>query len=363
MAGERHECSSRRRRGTPGGEPRSARERAPAGGRLVPLGAVPERAPVGHRARGLQRRRDSLGVPAPRSRPLTGLPLGRGRACRLLGRRAAPLPGARSLERARPDPEGANLRAHRQPGEPRRGRQGVLVVPRRDSERTPGTGGATTTRKARSLRGARRRRTRRAASRIRSSSCSTRESSTTTATGSSRPTTQRPGRTTCSSPFASRTRALRRTRSTSCRRPGTATPGPGTSTARSRSSEPTARVVTTEHPFLGALELTPTPGRTEAHPTLLFCDNETNDERIFGTASPAYPKDGINDHVVSGAASVNPDSHGTKAAYWYRLEVAAGRPSSCGCGYGREAAEARRGRTSTTWSRSVSGRPTSSTPS
>ena len=40
--------------------------------------------------------------------------------------------------------------------------------------------------------------------------------------------------------------------------------------------------------------------------------------------SRAYPKDGINDHVVSGAATVNPDRRGTKAAWRYRLTVPAG---------------------------------------
>ena len=83
-------------------------------------------------------------------------------------------------------------------------------------------------------------------------------------------------------------------------------------------------VVTTEHPFLGALELHADAGPDGSAPGLLFCDNETNDERIFGTASSAYPKDGINDHVVSGTDSVNPDRCGTKAAYWYRVEVAPG---------------------------------------
>ena len=36
------------------------------------------------------------------------------------------------------------------------------------------------------------------------------------------------------------------------------------------------------------------------------------------------PKDGINDHVVRGAATVNPAGTGTKAAAWYRLEVKPG---------------------------------------
>ena len=40
--------------------------------------------------------------------------------------------------------------------------------------------------------------------------------------------------------------------------------------------------------------------------------------------APAYPKDGINDHVVAGAPTVHPGKRGTKAALWYRLTVAAG---------------------------------------
>src|SRR5439155_16607286 len=47
--------------------------------------------------------------------------------------------------------------------------------------------------------------------------------------------------------------------------------------------------------------------------------------RVFGDApSTPFPKDGINDHVVSGKATVNPDRTGTKAAWWYRLTVDAG---------------------------------------
>ena len=63
----------------------------------------------------------------------------------------------------------------------------------------------------------------------------------------------------------------------------------------------------------------------DAPPTALFCDNETNTERLFGAAAiTPYPKDGINDHVVSGADTVNPDQRGTKACWWYRLTVPAG---------------------------------------
>ena len=79
-----------------------------------------------------------------------------------------------------------------------------------------------------------------------------------------------------------------------------------------------ARLVT-DHPFLGQLELV-----AQGEPTMVFCDNETNDERLFGSESAsATPKDGINDHVVSGADTVA-DAAGTKAAFWYQVEVEPG---------------------------------------
>jgi hypothetical protein len=58
---------------------------------------------------------------------------------------------------------------------------------------------------------------------------------------------------------------------------------------------------------------------------LLFCENETNTARVFG-AEPAtrFPKDGIGDHVLHGADTVNPDRAGTKAAAHVRLSVPGG---------------------------------------
>ncbi len=71
------------------------------------------------------------------------------------------------------------------------------------------------------------------------------------------------------------------------------------------------------------LEVGPAPDGTR--PRLLFCENETNLARIDGVPSTTpYPKDGINDHVVGGAATVNPAGTGTKAAAWYQLTVPAG---------------------------------------
>lgn len=57
----------------------------------------------------------------------------------------------------------------------------------------------------------------------------------------------------------------------------------------------------------------------------LFCDNETNGASLWpGTPSPPYPKDGIGDHVVLGAPTVNPAGQGTKAALRYHLTVPPG---------------------------------------
>ncbi len=79
------------------------------------------------------------------------------------------------------------------------------------------------------------------------------------------------------------------------------------------------------HPFLGELELAGASAPGGAPPKLLFCENETNYHRLYGvTASPIYPKDGINDHVVGGQATVNPDLAGTKCAFWYQVTVQPG---------------------------------------
>ncbi|MDY7103374.1 MAG: glucosidase [Actinomycetota bacterium] len=84
-------------------------------------------------------------------------------------------------------------------------------------------------------------------------------------------------------------------------------------------------IVAEEHPRLGGFRLEAAPGPDGAAPVALFCDNETNTGRLWGTdAVTPHPKDGIGDHVISGAATVDPDGNGTKAAWWYRLDVPAG---------------------------------------
>jgi hypothetical protein len=66
----------------------------------------------------------------------------------------------------------------------------------------------------------------------------------------------------------------------------------------------------------------------EGGPELLFCDNEPNARRLWGVDGPPFPKDGIGDHVVHGAPTVNPERVGTKAAMHYRLDVAPGGAAS-----------------------------------
>ncbi|MDQ6637375.1 MAG: glucosidase [Candidatus Dormibacteraeota bacterium] len=78
--------------------------------------------------------------------------------------------------------------------------------------------------------------------------------------------------------------------------------------------------VLAQHPELGLRRLI-----GEGDHDLLFCENETNLKRLWGAApTTPYPKDGINDFVVRGSATVNPGLTGTKAALRYRLNVAAG---------------------------------------
>ena len=72
----------------------------------------------------------------------------------------------------------------------------------------------------------------------------------------------------------------------------------------------------------------------EGKPRLLFTENETNNQRLFGSPNTGrYLKDGINDFVVAGRQdAVNPDQVGTKAAAHYQFDVGQARPPSSGFG-------------------------------
>ena len=319
---------------------------------LAGLGPVPGRAGLGHGPGGLQRPRHGLGLLPPRPRPLPGVPVERGRAGRHLRRPADVLLRAGAVERRGPDPQGADLRPRRRRRQPRRGRQGVLVVPGLHARPTRGCAGATTTRRrafpyddlvADNAR-ARPRRARVRAGRHRH---------------------LRRG------PVLGGRRRLRQGRAdrhvhadhrrqprpgaghacTCCRRCGSATPGRGGCPAATTSRRSTADGRPAGRRAPHARPARARRRRHAAEP--LVCDNETNAQRLWGLpgASP-YPKDGINDHVVDGADTVNPAGVGTKAALHYRADRArpgASRRSGCGSTCDADPVAERRRAAAPTW--------------
>jgi hypothetical protein len=84
-----------------------------------------------------------------------------------------------------------------------------------------------------------------------------------------------------------------------------------------------AATVDVMHPELGDYEMLfePTPALRE----LLFTENETNSERVFGVSSASpYTKDAFHRRVVNGElAATNPERLGTKVCAWYQLELPA----------------------------------------
>jgi len=69
-------------------------------------------------------------------------------------------------------------------------------------------------------------------------------------------------------------------------------------------------LVHVEHPALGTYWLA-----CEGAPPLLFTENETNTERLWGVPNGGRVKDGINDAIVEGkTAAVARDGAGTKVA-------------------------------------------------
>jgi hypothetical protein len=83
-----------------------------------------------------------------------------------------------------------------------------------------------------------------------------------------------------------------------------------------------APVVDISHPDLGKRFLS-----AEGTPELLFTENETNHERLFGSPNRTpFVKDGINNYIVGGQQdAVNASKKGTKAAAHYMLSVGAGQ--------------------------------------
>ena len=86
--------------------------------------------------------------------------------------------------------------------------------------------------------------------------------------------------------------------------------------------------VTAEHPLLGDFVFS-----CEGEVPLLFTENETNHERLFGQKNESpHVKDGINDCVVQGnQGAVNPDKKGTKVAAHYQFNVGPGQTKVVRC--------------------------------
>jgi hypothetical protein len=80
------------------------------------------------------------------------------------------------------------------------------------------------------------------------------------------------------------------------------------------------RTITVVEPELGEINFC-----FEGDPELLFTNNETNNQRLFGAQNLSpYVKDGFINYLVNGQAdAVNPERAGTKAAANYKLTVPA----------------------------------------
>jgi hypothetical protein len=87
-----------------------------------------------------------------------------------------------------------------------------------------------------------------------------------------------------------------------------------------------SRAVVAEHANLGRFRL-----EAAVEPRqLLFTENETNTERLYGSKSASrYVKDAFHAAVIGGNLdAVNPEKAGTKAAFHYLLEIPAGAETS-----------------------------------
>jgi len=80
------------------------------------------------------------------------------------------------------------------------------------------------------------------------------------------------------------------------------------------------------HESLGQWSLACAPGPDGQAPPMLFTENETNTQRLFGAPNKGrYVKDAFNGYLIGGDEdAVNPSGTGTKAAPHYHLTIAPG---------------------------------------
>lgn len=88
---------------------------------------------------------------------------------------------------------------------------------------------------------------------------------------------------------------------------------------------PDARIIALDHPYYGQRWLA-----CEGRPDLLFAENETNFQRLYGIPPiTPYTKDAFHEYLIHGRKdAVNPDRVGTKAAAHYRFSVGPGQSVS-----------------------------------
>jgi len=81
-----------------------------------------------------------------------------------------------------------------------------------------------------------------------------------------------------------------------------------------------AAAIALDHPQLGKRWL-----YAQQPAELLFTENETNTQRLYGYAGPTFAKDGINDYIVASKSDgVNPALSGTKASAHYAQIIPSG---------------------------------------
>jgi hypothetical protein len=102
-------------------------------------------------------------------------------------------------------------------------------------------------------------------------------------------------------------------------------PGTQKPSLKQLSGSKSVSILAASHPDLGPRYL-----YCEGDVPLLFTENETNNQRLFGTPNASrYVKDGIDNYVVRGSHdAVNSDRTGTKCAADYEFNVAPGRTAS-----------------------------------
>jgi hypothetical protein len=92
-------------------------------------------------------------------------------------------------------------------------------------------------------------------------------------------------------------------------------------TLRQEAQDETGGIVALSHCELGERFF-----YAEGASELLFTENETNAQRLFGAANPSpYVKDGINNYIIHGNQdAVNPEKQGTKVSAHYPLTLGVG---------------------------------------